>query len=109
MQKAPAASPKLTNPVRMLVPPDEQFWKRYSPHHEAPLSGVSSVATHVVLILMILLVAWVVSKMRDEDENRSLPVDVVRVQFPGGGGSPGGHGTGPGGIEEPKEENPGTA
>ena len=24
-----------------LVPPDEKFWVRYSPHHEAPLSGVS--------------------------------------------------------------------
>jgi len=92
----------------MPVPPEEQFWKRYSPHHEAPLSGISSVATHVVLILMILLIAWVASKVRGEDENRSLPVDVVRVQFPGGGGSPGGRGSGPGVDEPAQEENPGT-
>ena len=26
------------------VPPEEKFWKHYSPHHEAPVSGVSSMA-----------------------------------------------------------------
>ena len=70
MQNTPATPPPTANPIPMPVPPEEQFWKRYSPHHEAPLSGISSVATHIVLILMILLIAWVASKVRDEDENR---------------------------------------
>jgi len=110
MQNTPATPPPTANPIPMPVPPEEQFWKRYSPHHEAPLSGISSVATHVVLILMILLIAWVASKVKDEDENRSLPVDVVRVQFPGGGGSKTGVGNRPGGPEASEEkENPGTA
>ncbi len=110
MQNAPATPPPTANPIRMPVPPEEKFWKRYSPHHEAPLSGVSSVATHVVLILMILMIGFVASKLKDEDENRSLPVDVARVQLSGGGGSPGGVGNRPGGPDAPREEeNPGTA
>src|SRR5207237_9412148 len=98
MSTAPATPPPTTNPNRLVVPPEEKFWKRYSPHHEAPLSGVSSFALHLLLIPLLLLIAWVASKVKDEDENRSLPVDVVRVNFPGGGGSPEGAGKGPGGI-----------
>ena len=37
-----------------LIPPDEQFWKRYSPHHEFPLSGMLSVIFHVLLFVLIV-------------------------------------------------------
>jgi hypothetical protein len=107
MQNTPTIPPpKNINPLGELLPPDEKFWKRYSPHNEAPLSGVSSFALHVLAIPLLLLVAFVVSKIKDDDENRSLPVDVVRVKFSGGGGSPKGIGSGPGGLDatENKQE-----
>src|SRR5437870_1088365 len=107
MQNAPATPPPTANPLRLPVPPEEKFWKRYSPHHEAPLSGVSSMASHIVLILMILMIGWVASKVKDEAANRSLPVDVVRVNSPGGGGSPPGIGNRPGGPDAAEKENPG--
>src|SRR5438128_8819669 len=100
MSTAPAAPPPSANPNRLLVPPEEKFWKRYSPHNEAPLSGVSSFAVHVLAIPLLLLVALVVSKVNDDDEKRSLPVDVVRVKFSGGGGSKQGVGNRPGSINE---------
>src|SRR5438046_10545762 len=99
MSTAPAAPPPTTNSNRLLVPPEEKFWKRYSPHNEAPLSGVSSFAVHVLAIPLLLLIALVASKVKDDDENRSLPVDVVRVNFSGGGGTPGRPGTVPGNSE----------
>src|SRR5436309_3549228 len=104
MSTAPAAPPPGANPHRQLVPPEEKFWKRYSPHNEAPLSGVSSFAIHVLAIPLLLLVALVVSKVNDEDEKRPLPVDVVRVNFSGGGGSPGGRGNSPGNFDPAEKE-----
>jgi hypothetical protein len=41
----------------LLVPPEEQFWKRYSPHNEFPLSSATSVALHIIAIGLLLLVA----------------------------------------------------
>jgi len=104
MSTAPAAPPPNTNPNRPLVPPEEKFWIRYSPHNEAPLSGVSSFAVHVLAIPLLLLIAWVASRVTDEDEKRSLPVDVVRVNFSGGGGSKVGVGNGPGSNEPVEKE-----
>jgi len=100
MSNAPVAAPQTANPVRMLVPPEEKFWKRYSPHHEAPLSGISSFAVHMLLIPLLLLIGWVRTKLHDEDENRSVPVDVVRIKPSGGGGSKSGVGGGPGDIAD---------
>src|SRR5262245_31283090 len=101
MPNTPTTPPPAANPIRMLVPPDEKFWKRYSPHHEAPLSGISSFAIHLLAIPLLLLIAWVASKVRDEDEERSLPVDVVK--FAGGGGSKKGVGGGRGDVGEPND------
>src|SRR2546423_1068739 len=104
MSTAPAAPPPSADPHRQLVPPEEKFWKRYSPHHEAPLSGVSSFAIHVLAIPLLLLVALVVSKVNDDDEKRSVPVDVVRVNFSGGGGAKPGVGSGPGNNDPAEKE-----
>ncbi len=40
------------------VPPDERFWRRYSPHGELPLSGASSLAVHLLLFGLLMLAAW---------------------------------------------------
>ena len=74
------------------LPPEERFWKRYSPHHEFPLSSVTSVALHVLVVVLLLLVAWVAVKLRLDDEGRPLPVFAVTV----GDGGRGEKGNGPG-------------
>jgi hypothetical protein len=77
-----------------LVPPDEQFWQHYSPHYEAPISGVSSLMVHVLVVglfvgLGILAAIW--------GWNRSPDIQVQAVRIPGGGGgNPNGVGNGPG-------------
>jgi hypothetical protein len=89
-----------------LTPPDEQFWVRYSPHHEFPLSTVTSVALHVLVIVLLLLGAWVAFKLGWMEDNRSVPVVAVVVE---GGGSPG-DGLGPekDGQSALREDVPGT-
>src|SRR5262245_34114773 len=85
-------------PGRPLVPPDEKFWKRYSPYHEAPLSGVSSTMLHILVIGLLLLIL----KLKlDKDEMPPVNVDGVRIvpRVGGGGGTPGG-GDGPGGARD---------
>ncbi len=80
-------SPSIT-PDR--VPPDEAFWIRYSPHHEFPLSAVSSFALHTLAIgLLILIAVTLVSYFKPP--HAPLPIDVVSV---GGNDQPGMPGSG---------------
>ncbi len=76
-------------------PPEESFWKHYSPHHEFPLSLLSSAMLHAIGITFLLLVAFGI--ILAFKHNQSLPVEPVRLAG-GGGGSPtgveGGEGTG---------------
>src|SRR6516165_7572823 len=81
-----------------LLPPEETFWKRYSPHNEAPLSGVSSTVLHVLMILLLLGIIAMQNALKLDDEFRPPPVDPVRLNLGGGGGSPSGSGGGPGGT-----------
>jgi hypothetical protein len=37
-----------------VLPPEERFWQRYSPHHEFPLSGVGAITIYVLIGLLIL-------------------------------------------------------
>src|SRR5271156_2761416 len=80
------------------VPPDECFWKRYSAHHEFPLSSVSSVVAHCIMGLALVLIGYVVLH-RHEDP---LPMDTIALSDGGGGGNPEGEGSGPGnGVPPP--------
>jgi hypothetical protein len=102
MTQQPATESRGTGCRTMLVPPDERFWVRYSPHHEFPLSTVTSVALHVLAILLLLLGAWVAFKLGWLDDNRRLPVVAVVVEEGGGNGP----GPGPGrGEEGPAQED----
>jgi hypothetical protein len=76
------------------LPPEERFWKRYSPHHEFPLSSVTSVALHVLVLVLLVVTAWVAVKLGVGEGSRPLPVTAVRVAG-GDGGAKGDH-TGPG-------------
>ena len=108
---APEKAPVLT-PVLSRVPPDEQFWRRYSPHGEAPLSIAGSIALHTLglggALLLIIYIASLFS-----NTTQSLPVEPVRLALGGGGGKPVGSGEDPGiGIAPhehlPQDPNPQT-
>src|SRR4051812_11037220 len=91
---APAKEAKSGGP-QLLVPPEERFWKRYSPHGEAPLSAAGSFALHLLGVGGLFLFALYVANLF-YNPTTSLPVEPVRFALGGGGGSKHGVGTGPG-------------
>ena len=90
--QTPAAPPTNTKPTTTPTtpsrqPPEEQFWQHYSPHHEFPLSSITSVALHILGVALLLVVGWVLIKLGLGDENKPPDVRAVIVEDPGGGGS----------------------
>src|SRR5262245_37509836 len=78
---------------RPLVPPEEKFWQKYSPHYELPISGMGSLMIHVfggVLLLVIGLLLLPLLRPNDP-----VPVEIVEFEA-GGGGNPNGIGDGRG-------------
>ncbi len=90
---APASQTKSAGPA-LKVPPEEQFWKRYSPHGEAPLSVAGSVTLHALAIGILVLFAVFLAALFVAP-TRPLPVEPVRI-VGGGGGKIGGQGDGKG-------------
>ena len=86
---APASSAKAATTKNQLVPPDEQFWQRYSPHYEFPLSGVSSFALHLLGVGLAALLFMIPSFGGDR---APMELDEVSWDAGGGGGSPTGIG-----------------
>lgn len=70
-----------------LAPPEEQFWKRYSPHHEFPLSLSSSVVLHLMGLAILIFGAILLLRFIP---NTAVAVDAVTIA--GGGGNPDGIG-----------------
>jgi hypothetical protein len=87
---------------RPTAPPEERFWKRYSPHHEFPLSLSSSVFIHIVS-LVILVFGGVLLAVLGLMPKDAIAVDAVTIA--GGGGNPDGFGNekGDGAIPSGKE------
>src|SRR5262249_17774289 len=96
-----ATETKAPQGKRLPKLPEERFWKRYSPHHEFPLSFSTSTFLH--LLILGLLVLIFVKGILFFTQNRSLPVDPVRIAIGGGGGNKdgveGGSGPGKGPLE----------
>jgi hypothetical protein len=82
-----------TSDNQPLVPPDERFWQRYSRHGELPLSGATSLALHLLVFGLLVLIAYLAYAVFSHTSH-SLPVEAVR--FGGGGGDPRAKGDGPG-------------
>jgi hypothetical protein len=79
--------------------PEERFWKRHSPHGEAPLSLAGSVALHGLVIGALLLAAVYLTALLFQPE-RSLPIEPVRLDGIGQSGKDGGKQGGPGNLAE---------
>jgi hypothetical protein len=115
--KPPAPSPNKAAVATRRQPPEEKFWQHYSPHHEFPLSSITSIALHVLAVVLLAVVGWVLIKLGLGDENKPPDVHAVIVEDAGGGGSktgvPGNKGAGnplpaedvgPSTEETPKED-----
>jgi hypothetical protein len=83
-----------------LAPPSEEFWDKYSPHHEFPLSSVGSIALHIGGLVLILLALWLLSRLAISDKT-PVPNRVMTLVGEGEGNE----GRGQGGGEPRKEEN----
>ena len=69
-----------------LVPEDERFWRRYSPHHEFPLSSAASIALHVIAVAVLVLGGVLAAKWGLGDSEKPIPISIM--DEPGGGGQP---------------------
>lgn len=98
---APAAAKVALSPAagRPLLPPEEQFWQRYSPRLEFPLSALGSAIVHVAALVLLLLVASYLLV-----DNRPIEVEPIALIEGGGGGLTGGLGSNPGVGTTPPEE-----
>lgn len=109
MSDTAVASSTKPAPRKPLVPPEEQFWKRYSPHYEFPLSVFSSILLHTLTFGGVFLLILIGLRFLRQDE--PLPTDAINVSS-GGGGNPKGIGNEPGdgaiptGPETAQKEQP---
>ena len=86
---APAEAP--------LVPPEETFWRKYSPNHEVPLSTMASFVIHFFLGLLVIALGANFFWGGDPE-----PPAVDNIVFAGGGG-PGDGGGAPDALLDPRE------
>lgn len=94
----PVKTPAKSAAKSATKPPDERFWKRYSRHHEFPISGVGSIVIHSLMVLVLVLIGIAVIASHDQP----LPIDAIALTDGGGGGNPEGEGNGPGnGVPPP--------
>jgi hypothetical protein len=105
-QTTPPNSGKNNAPVqgkRPQAPPEERFWQRYSPHHEFPLSSVTSIVLHGFFAMVLV---FIVTKLFSPTAAEPLSLDAIEVDA-GGGGNPDGIGDdrGDGVIPNGKVEN----
>ncbi len=68
-----------------LLPPDQTYWQRYSPHHELPLAGMFSLFAHGMVIGLIVLAALLMMVSWESDAGKPPSMDVVQVSGLGDG------------------------
>jgi hypothetical protein len=75
------------------APPDEQFWKKYSPHYELPISSLSSLLAHGLLVAVLIIGGVLAAKLGLDG---GKPPDTEAIVIAGGGGHKEGVGNAPG-------------
>jgi hypothetical protein len=73
---------------------EEPILVKYSAHHELPLSTVSSLGLHALVVGALIVVGIIIAKLSWNDREDPIPTDVVVAG--GGGGNPQGFGEEPG-------------
>jgi hypothetical protein len=61
------------------TPPPEEFWQRYSPHHEFPLSSITSATLHLLVIALLLLGAWVAIRLGFGNQREEIPIVFLEI------------------------------
>jgi hypothetical protein len=97
-QQPVTAEKKARTAEQPLVPPEERFWQRYSPHHEFPLSGAASVTVHALILGALAFLAF---RLFSDDETRR-PVKIDMVEIDGADGNFDGLGFGQSFFKEDK-------
>lgn len=82
-----------------LAPPPEEFWDKYSPHYEFPLSSVGSVAMHVAAVGVFVLVMYLLAQLSFSDKVMP-PMRPMTVTGADDGESEGKQGSGGGDMVE---------
>ncbi len=80
---------------KSLLPPEERFWKRYSPHFELPVAGATALFAHGVIVGILLVGGLAFLFRASAEASRPAKMDTVfvdkRAQFPNEmGGAPAG-------------------
>jgi hypothetical protein len=86
-----------------LIPPDERFWQRYSPHFEFPVSICSSAFLHTLVLGMLAFLPFLFMLIGLDKDAAPLPTDTIVIA--GGGGHPEGVGNAPGNGVLPTQED----
>jgi hypothetical protein len=86
-----------------LPPPEEQFWQRYSPHGEAPLSGAGSLTLHALIFGgLVLWFLYILPTFAGAKHNIQFEPVHLGAKVGGGGEKPAGVEAGPG-VGAPRE------
>jgi hypothetical protein len=76
-----------------LLPPDEQFWKRYSPRYELPLAGATSFFVHGMVVGILAVGGLAFLFRAGAEASRPPQMDVTLIEAGAGdfgsGGMPG--------------------
>ncbi len=84
---------KASKPVAE-TPPEDSFWKRYSPHHEFPVAGAVSLFLHGGVVVAMIVTGLGLLWSSASESQKPAKMDVVMVEgggtgFEGGGGEAG--------------------
>jgi hypothetical protein len=79
---------------RELLPPDQTFWKRYSPRHECPIAASASTLLHVVALGGVVLAGLAMGWRWYGERSQPPKMGVVYVEGNPGDGRPVGGGGG---------------
>jgi hypothetical protein len=77
-QTSTRSSPKL--------PPEPTWSQRYSPHHEFPLSAITSSGLHLLFLGLMALLLWLGISRATNTDTDPLPASAVVMDEPSGGG-----------------------
>lgn len=83
------------------LPPDEQFWEKYSRNYEFPLSTFGAIAAHIVVVGFFIL--YVSTLLNSSRENTSPPIRTMLVAGDGEAAGDGSDGSAADRRENPME------